>query len=102
MLLELLEFLIEIAPLLIGIGIVDRLNRQFAHPLEHRRYFVGGTFSRLNQGNRIPRIAHRLVKRLNLLRDSRGDGHPGGVILGGVNPLSGGQLLHCRGKRAAV
>ena len=94
-LLQLLELKVQIAALLVFIGVVNRLNREFAHPLHHVGDGVGRSLCRLNQRDGIPGIPHGLVKAADLLGHARRDGEASRIILGGIDALTGRQLLHC-------
>ena len=71
LLLQCLKFLIKIATLFVCVGIVNRLDRQLSHALEHAGNLVCCTFGRLNQRDGVTGITNRLAKCLNLLGDPR-------------------------------
>jgi hypothetical protein len=96
LLLELLEFQVKVRALSVVIGIVDCLDGQLTHALQHVSDFVGRTFSGLNKGDRVACITHRLVQAADLMRHACGDGHTCCVIASRVDAFACRQLLHRR------
>ena len=94
LLLELLKLQVQITALGVIVGIVDRLDRQLTHALQHIGDFVGRAFSGLDQANSIACISNRLVQTAYLMRHPCGNGHTGSIIPCGIDALACRQLLH--------
>ena len=80
LLLQLLEFQVQVTALLVVIGVVGGLDGQLTHALQHVGDFVGRALSGLNQCDGVTRIAHGLVQAAYLLRHTGGNGHTGGIV----------------------
>ena len=94
LLLQLLELQVQVTALSIVIGVIDCLDGQLTHALHHVRDFVGRALGGLDQGDRVTCIANRLIQTANLVRHACGNGHASCIVPGGVDPLTGRQLLH--------
>ena len=70
-LLQLLELEIEVATLRVFIGVVDCLDREFAHPLHHVRDLVGRPFGGLDQVDTVIRVSNCLIQATNLMGHAR-------------------------------
>ena len=80
LLLQLLEFKVQVTALLVVVGVVGGLNGQLTHALHHVSDFVGRALRGLNQCDGVTRIAHGLVQAAYLVRHSSGNGHTGGIV----------------------
>ena len=91
---QLLELEVQVAALRIVVGVVDCLDREFAHPLHHVRDLVGRAFGGLDQVDGVARIPHGLVQAANLVGHPGRNGQTCRVVGSGINPLASRQLGH--------
>jgi hypothetical protein len=97
--LQLLEFEVQVAALRIVVGVVDCLDREFAHPLHHVRDLVGRPFGGLDQVDGVACVPHGLVQAANLVGHPGRNGQARSVVGSGIDPLAGRQLCHRLGHR---
>ena len=79
---ELLKLGVQVATLLYGVGVIDGLDREFAHALQHVRDLRRCTLSRLHERDRVAGISHGLVQAADLLRHAGGNGQARRVVFG--------------------
>ena len=91
---EFTEFFVQITALLVRVGGVDRLHRQFTHALEHISLLDHSAFSRLQQVDTVVRIANCLIQATDLRSQGSSDGQASRIVLGGVDAGACGELLH--------
>ena len=99
---QLLELLIQVAPVLLGIGAVGGLGGQLHHTVEHIVDLSQGALSTLHHGDTVLGVllGHGQAGDLgaHLLRN----GQTGGVVAGAVDLVAGGQLLQVLGESGGV
>ena len=97
---QLAEFLVQRLLVLVRVGRVASLHRQFTHALQRVADLAQRAFGGLRQRDAVVGVAHRDVHAAHLRVHAFGDGQAGGVVLGAVDAQAGRQALHRRRQRA--
>ena len=83
--LERLIFKIQCSPVRSRVGIADRLNRQFAHALDHRGDLDHGTVGGGQHRHRVLGIAHRLTQPVDLRGHPKRNRKTSGIVGGRID-----------------
>lgn len=94
LLLQLADLFLQGGAVGAGVGVVRRLHRQLAHPLQDVGGFLQRAFRRLRQGNAVVGVTNTLVETLDLGGHAVGNRQTGGIVFGRVDAQAGGQALH--------
>ena len=89
-----LELVVQVHALAGRVGGVRRLHSEFTHALQHIAGLDQGAVCGLQQVDAVVDVAHGLVQATDLGGHVLADGQACGVVLGGIDTVTRGKLLH--------